>query len=208
MEGDFVKRIKTGPPQEQVGKLQVRTQNHPGDRERKHNHIGNASRTHNLANSKQGKRRNRKDHHLTIVTAIEVGEEFRRERIKHAEEPCPPAVPRQVPGKHHGAHEGHPQGQDKLEANGAGRVHQELHPHQRMVGVGEQGVDGRHAAQAGIVPFREYGTFGAQNAATDTVQLVAVEHELVRVEGEIAKHDQQDSKENGGNRHEKCGFLI
>ena len=142
------------------------------------------------------------------MAAVEVGEELRRERIKHAEEPCPPAVPRQVPGEKHRTHEGHPQGQDKLEANGAGRVHQELHPHQRVVSVGEQGVDGRHAAQAGIVPFGEYGTFGTQNAATDTVQLVAVEHELVRVEREIAEHDQQNSKENGGKRHEKCGFLI
>ena len=77
-----------------------------------------------------------------------------------------------------------------------------------MVGVGEQGVDRGHAAQAGIVPFGEHGTFGTQNAATDTVQLVAVEHELVRVKREIAEHDQQDSKENGGKRHKESRLLV
>ena len=208
MEGDFVKRIKAGPPQEQVSELQMRAQNHPRDRECKHNHVGNATRTHNLPDSKQCKRGNRKDHHLAVVAAVQVGKEFRRKSVKHAEEPCPPAVPRQVPGESHGTHKGHPQREDKLEAHGAGRVHQELHPHQRMVGVGEQGVDRRHASQAGIVPFREHGTFGTQNAATDTVQLVAVEHELVAVERKVAEHDQQNSKENGGKRHEKCGFLV
>ena len=85
MEGDFVKRIKTGSPQEQVSKLQVRTENHPRNRERKHYHIGNATRTHNLPNSEQSKRSNRKDHHLAVVTTIEVGKELRRERVKHAE---------------------------------------------------------------------------------------------------------------------------
>ena len=167
MESNFVKRIKAGAPQEQVSELQVRTENHPCNRERKHNHVRNATRTHNLADGKQRQRSNRKNHHLAVVATVNVGEVFRRERIKHAEQPRPPTVPRQVPGKEHGTHKGHPQREDKLEAHGAGRVHQKLHPYQRMVGVGEQGVDRGHAAQAGIIPFREHGTFGTQYAATD-----------------------------------------
>ena len=48
----------------------------------------------------------------------------------------------------------------------------------------------------------------AQNAAADTVQLVAVEHELTCIECEIAENNQQNRKENCGHGHKKSGFLI
>ena len=77
-----------------------------------------------------------------------------------------------------------------------------------MVGVREERVDCRDAAEAAVVPFREDDVERAQNAATDAVQLVAVEHELIGIECEIAKNNHQNREENCGHGHKKCGLLV
>ena len=77
-----------------------------------------------------------------------------------------------------------------------------------MVGVGEQRVDGGHAAQAAVVPFGDDGVFGTQDAAADAVQLVAVEHELRIVEDERAEHDEEDCEKERGHGHGENGLLV
>ena len=142
------------------------------------------------------------------MAAVDGGEILRREGIEHAQQGCPPAVPGQVPGQQHGAHEGHPDGQDKLEAYSSGRVCKELHPNQGMVDIGEKGVDGRNAAQAGIVPFRDDGIFGTEDSAADAVQLVAVQHQGVRIEGEFPKDNEKNAQKHCGGDRKKQGFLV
>ena len=142
------------------------------------------------------------------MTAVDVGEIFRREGVKESKESSPPFVPGQVPGEEHSAHEGNPDGQDELEADGSCRVHDKLRPHERMVGIGEQSVHRRYTTEAAVVPFGKEYVKGAQNAAADTVQLVAVEHELTGIECEIAEYNQQNRKENCGHCHKESGFLI
>ena len=142
------------------------------------------------------------------MTAVNVSEIFRREGVKESEKRTPPFVTGQVPREEHCAHEGYPDGQDELEADGACRVHHKLRPHERVVSIGKEGVHCRDAAEAAIVPFRENHVKGAQNAAADAVQLVAVEHELIGIECEIAENNQQNRKENCGHGRKKSGFLV
>ena len=142
------------------------------------------------------------------MATVDVREVFRRERVEESKERTPPLVAGQVPGEEHRAHEGDPHGQDELETDGTCRIHDELRPHERVVSVGEERVDCRDASQTAVVPFRENHVKGAQNAATDAVQLVAVEHELTGIECEIAENNQQNRKENCGHCRKKSGFLV
>ena len=208
MECGFVKRIKPGAPQEQVGELQVASENHPYDAQCKNDEVGEASIADNLSNRKERKRSDGENHHLSIVTAVNVSEIFRRERVKESEERAPPFIAGQVPSEEHGAHERHPDGQDELETDSARWVHQKLRPHQRVVSIGEQSVHCRDSAQTAIVPFRENHVECAQNAAADAVQLVAVEHELAGIECEIAENNQQNREENCGHGHKESWLLI
>ena len=68
-------------------------------------------------------------------------------------------------------------------------VGQELDGDQRVVGIAEQGVDSRNATEAAVVPFCHDDVLGAQDAAADTVQLVAVEHQLAGVERKFPEDD-------------------
>ena len=142
------------------------------------------------------------------MAAVNVGEKFGRESVEESEERAPPFVACQIPCEEHGAHESDPHGQDELEANGSGRIHQELRPNERVICIGEQSVDCRNAAKTAVVPFCEDNVKGAQNAAADAVQLVAVEHELAGVECEIAENNQQNREENCGHCHKKCRLLV
>ena len=142
------------------------------------------------------------------MTAVNVCEIFWREGVKESKKRSPPFIAGQVPGEEHGAHECRPDGQDELETDCPGRVHQELCPHERMVGVGKQRVHRRDAAQTAVIPFREDDVPSAQNAAADAVQLVAVEHELAGIECEIAENNQQNREENSGHCRKECGFLV
>ena len=144
-------------------------EDHPGDTEGEDDHVGNTGFAHNLADGEDGERGDGEHHHLAVMTAVDVGEVFGREGVEEAEERAPPAVTREVPGEEQGAHEGDPYRQDELDAHGARGVGQELDGDQRVVGVGEQGVDGGDAAEAAVVPFRDDGVLRTDNAAAQTV---------------------------------------
>ena len=183
-------------------------ENHPCDAERKDDEVGEASVADNLADGEERQGGDGKNHHLSVVTAINVGEVFRRERIEETEKRAPPFIAGQVPSEEHRAHERDPHGQDELETDGTCRIHQELRPHERMISVCEESVNRRDAAEAAIVPFREEYIECTQNATSDAVQLVAVEHELTGIEREIAENNQQNRKEKCGHGHKKCRFLV
>ena len=208
MERGFVKRIEPGAPEEQVRELQVASENHPRDAQREDDEVGETSVADNLADGEERQGSDGEHHHLAVVTAIDVSEIFRRERIEESEKRTPPLVAGQVPGEEHGAHERDPDREDELEADSACRIHDELSPHERVVGVGEQSIHRRDATEAAIVPFREDDVKGAQDAAADAVQLVAVEHELTGIECEIAEDYQQNCKENCGHGHKESGLLV
>ena len=201
MECGFVERVKTCAPQEEIRELQVASENHPCDAQCKDDEVGEASVTDNLADGKEGQWGNRKDHHLSVVTTVNVSEVFRRKCVEESEKRTPPLVAGQVPGEEHCTHEGDPHGQDELETDGTCRIHDELRPHERVVSIGKERVNRRDTAKAAIVPFREDDVERAQNAAADAVQLVAVEHELTGIESEIAEYEQQNRKENCGHCH-------
>ena len=99
VEGGFVQRVEPCTPQEEVGELQVASENHPCDGKREYNQVGEASVTDNLADGEEGERGDGENHHLAVMAAINVGEVFRRERVEEPEEGSPPAVARKVPGE-------------------------------------------------------------------------------------------------------------
>ena len=208
VEGGLIKRVEPGSPQEEVGELQVASENHPRDGKRKNDKVGEASVADNLPDGEERERGDGENHHLSVVAAVDVGEVFRREGVEEPEEGGPPAVAREVPGQKHGAHEGDPHGEDELEAHGACRVHQELRPYERVVGVGEQRVDGGYPSQAAVVPFGDDWVFGAQYAAADAIQLVAVEHQLRVVKDESAENDKENGYEERGCCRKENGLFV
>ena len=99
VECGFVQRVEPCAPQEEVRELQVASENHPRNGKREYNQVGEASVTDNLPDGEEGERRDGENHHLAVVSAVDVGEVFRREGVEEPEEGAPPAVAREVPGE-------------------------------------------------------------------------------------------------------------
>ena len=92
VECSFVKRVEPGAPEEQVSELQVASENHPRDAERKDNEVGETSVADNLADGEECQGRDGEYHHLSVMTAVDVGEVFGRECVEESEKRTPPFV--------------------------------------------------------------------------------------------------------------------